>query len=167
MSSSPTFQPSRRIVTGHNAEAKATIKYDSMVETQQMAHGNVHAATLWTNNEFPADPNSSDDKGLIKTGLVNDGSLIRFVDLPPRSTGSLHRTISVDYIIILKGKIVLTLDDGSRTTLTEGDTVIQQATAHGWDNETDEWVRLLCVLIKAHNPIAGGRTLESNVHFEI
>lgn len=39
-----------------------------------------------------------------------------------------------------------TLDSGERVTLNAGDIMVQRGTMHGWDNETDDWARMLFVL---------------------
>ncbi len=46
----------------------------------------------------------------------------------------MHRTETVDYAIVLAGTPVLELDDGVITTLSAGDTIVQNATRHGWRN---------------------------------
>lgn len=78
-----------------------------------------------------------------------------------------HRSMTLDYIFVVEGEIVLTLDDGSRTTVKKGEMVVQQATMHGWDNETDQWTRLLCVLIAAKAPVVEGKVLSSEVPFQV
>lgn len=80
-------------------------------------------------------------------------------DAPPQSKTNLHRTTTVDYIIVQKGKITLILDDGSRTLLEEEDVTIQQGTMHSWQNETNEWTRLVSVIIAAQESIINGKNL--------
>ncbi|KEF51588.1 uncharacterized protein A1O9_12223, partial [Exophiala aquamarina CBS 119918] len=61
---------------------------------------------------------------------VNNGSIFRILDVPPRTLVALHRSLSLDYIIVLKGPVVLTLDSGTRETINQGEFVIQNATMH-------------------------------------
>ncbi len=49
----------------------------------------------------------------------------------------MHRTMSVDYGIVVEGEIWLELDDGAETRLMPGDTVVQIAGRHAWRNKTD------------------------------
>jgi quercetin dioxygenase-like cupin family protein len=157
MSSSP-FNPVRRIVTGHNADGKATVASDSEIRSIVDKHG-VSTNLLWANPSSPADLSHTVDYSGTNVPLVNTGSCFRVVDFPPKSTGLLHRTISLDYIVLIKGSVVLTLDDGSKTICNEGDVVVQQGTMHRWDNETDEWVRMIALLTVARPPVVGGKTL--------
>ncbi|PYH99832.1 cupin 2, conserved barrel domain protein [Aspergillus ellipticus CBS 707.79] len=135
--------PIRRLVTGHNTQGNAT------------------------SPDLPPDVNSDDDLGLVETGLANTGTICRIGDFPPNSVGMVHRSITLDYIYVLEGEVTLTLDDESKTRVRKGDVVVQQGTMHGWDNETGNWARLLCVLIAARPPVVGGRELGAEVPFQI
>ena len=66
-----------------------------------------------------------------------NGTIIRIVDLEPRSRSPMHRTESIDYGIVLAGEVILVLDDGSETLLGPGDVVVQRGTDHAWVNQTD------------------------------
>lgn len=156
----------RRIVTGHDKNAKATVTRDALVHGKQTGHG-PWIQLLWSSESLPPDVNSTEDKGLANTGLSNDGTIVRIVDFPPHSTGMVHRSMTLDYIFVLSGEIVLTLDDSSRTVVKQNEAVIQQATMHGWDNETDNWARLLCVLIASKPPVVDGQALHSEVPFQV
>jgi mannose-6-phosphate isomerase-like protein (cupin superfamily) len=57
-----------------------------------------------------------------------------------------HTTPTIDYGVVLSGKIVLDL--GSVTTvLRQGDIVVQNGTRHAWRNPTDEPATIFFVLI--------------------
>jgi quercetin dioxygenase-like cupin family protein len=135
---------------------------DSKISTEILPHG-PSSTLIWSSATSPADVSTSDDNALADTGFVNNGSIFRIVDLPPRSSGAVHRSLSLDYIILQKGNVVLTLDDGSRTMVNEGDFVVQQATMHGWDNETDEWARMLCIMLPAKAPVVDGKELQTDI----
>ncbi|KAL4880402.1 hypothetical protein BJY04DRAFT_228678 [Aspergillus karnatakaensis] len=156
----------RRIVTGHNNEIQAVIQRDGLVSARQAGHG-PYITRLWASHELPPNANATSDMGLVETGLSNNGTICRIVDFPPSSKGMVHRSMTLDYIYVAKGEIVLTLDDGSRTVVKEGEVVVQQATMHGWDNETDSWARLLCILIAAEPPVVQGQQLKAEVPFQI
>lgn len=53
----------------------------------------------------------------------------------------------MDYAIIIKGSIVLQLDDAKTITLNEGDIVCQRGTIHSWRNESSEWCRIYFVML--------------------
>ena len=160
------IDPIRRVVTSHNKDSQAIVWRDDHLHGKLGTHGNA-VTLLWSSDSHPAEVTSKTDKGKVETGLVNNGSVLRIVDLPPNSVGRLHRSISLDYVLVIKGSVVLSLDDGSRTTVNEGDLVVQQATMHGWDNEADVWARILCCLMPAKAPVVEGVQLDRHVDFDV
>lgn len=81
--------------------------------------------------------------------------MCRIVDFPPVPDGTpesvnlMHRTMSVDYGVILDGEIDLVLDDGARTTMRKGDVIVQRGTIHLWNNRSDANCRVFFVLVPA------------------
>jgi mannose-6-phosphate isomerase-like protein (cupin superfamily) len=73
--------------------------------------------------------------------LVSPGIAERF---EPDNPG-MHTTDSVDYVVVLTGEVWLELDDGARTRLRAGDTVVQNGTRHAWRNLGDQPVTLAVV----------------------
>lgn len=70
-------------------------------------------------------------------------------EMPPGADGAMHRTESLDYIIIVEGEVELSLDSGEKRRARRGDVVIQRGTMHAWKNVGEGWSRLLCVLLSA------------------
>jgi mannose-6-phosphate isomerase-like protein (cupin superfamily) len=62
----------------------------------------------------------------------------------------MHRSASTDMLYVVSGRCVLELDDGSRTTLSAGDVVVQSGTMHRWKNPWDEPCRIIGALVGAH-----------------
>ena len=67
--------------------------------------------------------------------------------LPPRHP-LMHRTKTVDYIIVMSGEIDMLLDD-SEVHLKAGDVMVQQGTNHAWVNRGTEVCRIAFVLVDA------------------
>jgi quercetin dioxygenase-like cupin family protein len=156
---SSTLPPIRRIVIGHDSDAKAIIKYDTGFHGELLP-GGVESKVLWKSDAIPADSNITGDPSETPTGFMAKGSTLRVVDIPPRSKGGMHRTPSLDYCVLIKGQLVHnTDDDASTTTVNVGDVVVQQGTMHQWNNETDEWARIVAVLLPATEPIVNGKQL--------
>jgi quercetin dioxygenase-like cupin family protein len=61
----------------------------------------------------------------------------------------MHKTDTLDVIVLVKGKVDLLLDDGEARALKPGDVVIQRATNHAWVNRGEETALLVAVLINA------------------
>jgi len=91
-----------------------------------------------------------------------NGTNLRCTDLAPDTETPMHRTVSLDYNILLQGELILTLDDGSETHLKNpGDTVITKGSMHAWRNPSQEWARWMCVVIAAEPALVGGKLLEA------
>lgn len=61
----------------------------------------------------------------------------------------MHETPTVDYVTVVKGTVVLELDDGKTIELHQGDTVVQQGARHAWRNPTSEPVTVSVVMLGA------------------
>ncbi|CAK96587.1 uncharacterized protein An07g01420 [Aspergillus niger] len=68
----------------------------------------------------------------------------------------MHRTVSVDYGVVLEGEVELVLDSGETRLLKRGDVAVQRGTNHAWRNVTPDgeggegmWARMLYVLMPA------------------
>jgi quercetin dioxygenase-like cupin family protein len=106
---------------------------------------------VWSTRATPApvaatEPREPTERPLVTSPDAN-GTIIRIVDLGPRSRSPMHRTESIDYGIVLAGEVTLVLDDGSETELRAGDVVVQRGTDHAWINPTDEPARMAFVLV--------------------
>ena len=58
------------------------------------------------------------------------GTAIRILDVAPTEETAMHRTLSVDYVVITKGDIDLDLEGGEVRTVREGDIIVQRGTNH-------------------------------------
>jgi quercetin dioxygenase-like cupin family protein len=77
------------------------------------------------------------------------GTSIRIIDMPPSASSPMHRTVSLDFGVVLKGEVVLELDDGVETKVVEGGMIVQRGTIHAWHNRSEAPVRLLFVVMPA------------------
>jgi naringenin degradation protein FdeH len=73
------------------------------------------------------------------------GHLLRIIDIyPPKEGGRrtvMHRTKTLDYVVVIEGEIVLILDD-SEVVLKKSDVVVQRGTCHAWENRSDQPARM-------------------------
>ena len=59
----------------------------------------------------------------------------------------MHRTVSLDYGIVLEGEVELVLDSGEVRAMKAGDVAIQRGTNHAWRNMSDsKWARMIYIL---------------------
>jgi quercetin dioxygenase-like cupin family protein len=139
----------RRVVTGHDADAKSVILSD---EPAPQFHDRQMFAEIWNTAGAPAsitadERHEPNDRALQLAPPAN-GTIIRTVDMPPGHRSAMHRTQTIDYGIVLQGQVYLVLDD-SETLLQPGDIVVQRGTNHAWDNRSDAPARMVFILIHA------------------
>ncbi|OGM42010.1 hypothetical protein ABOM_009506 [Aspergillus bombycis] len=163
-SAAPSLPPPRRVVTGHNTNGQATVAVDSHLTPQPAGNGN-NMTILWSTSEHPANVGELEDAALSAPSWPPKGSGINAYDIPPKTEGVFHRSITLDYVIVGKGSVVLGLEDGSKVALSEGDVVVLQATMHGWSNTTDQWARLYGMMVPAQAPIVNGEELKEDWPF--
>ena len=125
----------RRVVTGHDANGKAVILKDSDAPNVISQRPKQARALLWATDTLPALNDGDEDMGDLDVGLgFKGGSVFGIVKWEPGSTPRMHRTLTLDYGVILQGSVVLQLDDGVEVELKAGDTFVQRGTVHAWDN---------------------------------
>lgn len=153
--------PVRRVVTGHDADGRARFRSDDQFPTKLIPSGDAAFTLVWTTATVPADNNDETDGREREAGLtLNQGSVIRVVDMLPGQQSPMHRTNSIDYGIVLSGQLELELDDGVKTLLGPGDIVVQRGTMHLWRNPSDTDVcRIAFILIEAPAYLHNGEPL--------
>lgn len=67
----------------------------------------------------------------------------------------MHTTATVDFEVVLSGRVTLELDDGATVALEPGDTVVQNGTRHRWSNAGTEPAVLAVFICGAHHDRVG------------
>ncbi|KAI1843865.1 hypothetical protein JX265_003761 [Neoarthrinium moseri] len=93
-----------------------------------------------------------------------NGVLFSIANFPPDVRVPMHRTLSLDYCIVLSGEIVLELDGGEEKTVKAGEFIVQGGVNHKWANRTDEVCRIAFVMVGAEKvKTQSGESLEETV----
>jgi mannose-6-phosphate isomerase-like protein (cupin superfamily) len=132
---------------------------------------------LWTTEEMPVDNKSTEDRGARKMrhDPGPGGTIFRIVEIPPESASapidartafehlgsetkpraqdsakhqSMHKTNSVDYLVVLSGEMTMLMED-SEIALKPGDCIVQRGTNHAWVNKSGKPCVLAAILIDA------------------
>ena len=144
--------PIRRIITGHTADGVATVIKDGVAENVRGNRPGQYTTLMWCTDGAPADMAigvDAEDMGARKLGTYPpvNGTRFMIAEYPPNNAAVMHRTETIDYIIVLSGKIDMELDKGEMVTLNTGDVMIQRGTNHAWINRYDETCRMVFVLV--------------------
>ena len=151
----------RRVVTGHTSDGTAVFASDEAYETVVIPSGDAAMATIWTTATVPADLNDETDGRERDAGTtLKGGSVIRVVDMLPGAASPMHRTSSIDYGIVISGRIELELDNEVFKTIGAGSIIVQRGTIHRWRNPSpDEICRIVFVLTEAKPFTIDGKPL--------
>ncbi|KAG8703459.1 hypothetical protein FRC08_002835 [Ceratobasidium sp. 394] len=106
----------RRVVTANNPSTGiGEVLFDDSPKTVVGFGGVLREAGLWTTSQSPPDNTSREDAAAKSLDglIVPNGSNFRVTDLAPGQVTPMHRTTSVDYNIMISGRAVHVLEDGS------------------------------------------------------
>ena len=168
----------RRVVTGHDAKGRSVLLMDGLApNVKEMASMPGLALTdLWETKGAPArNEGATDDADRpVRLEPPRNGTILRIVEFPPdahwrsradareafgsigaghapdrhSSDPMMHKTATVDYIIVLKGEIHAIMDEGE-TLLKAGDILVQRGTNHSWSVRGHEPCVIAAVLVSA------------------
>jgi quercetin dioxygenase-like cupin family protein len=165
--STEDYPPIRRFVTGHDARDVAkVIMQGPATNTKHPSPGTV-STLIWSTDRTPADiavGEEIEDLGarIMGTAPPANGTRFAVIDFPPGNAPRMHRTETIDYVIVLEGEIEMDMDD-STVKMKAGDVMVQRGTNHAWANRSSKRARLAFVLIDAvpvgiGQPITGAAT---------
>ncbi len=149
--SKPSVAPIRRIVTGHDGKNVAKALLDGAPANVRYPAPGIVSTTLWTTSETPAHLNvgeTTEDMGNRDVPLppVANGSRFAIIDFLPGNAAFMHRTDTVDYVIVLAGEVDMDMDN-STVKVKAGDVLVQRGTNHAWVNRGSVPARIAIVLI--------------------
>jgi quercetin dioxygenase-like cupin family protein len=153
MTTESSARPVRRVVTGHDSGRIAKVILDSAATNARQSPSGSVSTLIWCTDAMPADMpvgESVEDMGARKLGTPPPANGTRFavIDFPPGTKGGMHRTETIDYVIVVSGAIDMEMDD-STVSLSAGDVMVQRGTNHAWINRGSETARLAFVLVDA------------------
>jgi len=164
-SDKPDYPPIRRIVTGHDAHQVAKVITDGPATNWKSGSPGTVSTLIWSTDSTPADISlgqTIEDLGarMLGTAPPANGTRFAVIDFPPGNSGRMHRTETIDYVIVISGEIDMDMDN-STVRLKAGDVMVQRGTHHAWVNRGTERARLAFVLIDATplgigHPVVGG-----------
>jgi mannose-6-phosphate isomerase-like protein (cupin superfamily) len=179
--SMPLSEDIRRVVTTVDQDGKAVVLFDGANPHKVVRpNRSVTSRLVWVTDQTPADISGTTDRAATNIGIAppHNGSVFRIIDIPPtppeietleqdylhKQIGDhaprkglpprhplMHRTLTIDYAIIMQGEIDMLLDD-SEVHLKAGDVLVQQGTNHAWVNRGTEPCRIAFILIESKEP---------------
>jgi hypothetical protein len=128
-------------VSGHEPDPMLTKKKDSFPRP---------GGTLFRLVQFPPKPpegSKPDPAGYAKYLNELDQKIPGMASHFEKDTPGMHTSNSLDYGVVIRGEIILELDDGKTVHLRQGDCVVQNGTRHRWANALSTPALIAFVLI--------------------
>jgi quercetin dioxygenase-like cupin family protein len=160
-----------RFITSHTADGKAVFsnRINEELEWQSLPDG-ARFSLGYATEKFPVQLKKDDDLTVYGKYLQNKpgitipgGTVLRVVDMMPGALSPMHRTVSLDYGVVLEGEVELVLESGEVRLMRRGDISIQRSTNHAWRNASKtSWARMLYVLQESEPLQIRGKTLEED-----
>ncbi|MGP0093863.1 MAG: cupin domain-containing protein [Xanthobacteraceae bacterium] len=168
----------RRVVTGHDKNGNSSFLMDGLAPNvkEMDSMPGLALTDLWETTSAPANNESYGDAAArpVRLEPPTGGTILRIVEFPPdsqwrvntdavkafESIGAghakdksnadpmMHKTATVDYIIILKGEIHAIMETGEKL-LRAGDILVQRGTNHSWSVRGSEPCIVAAVLVSA------------------
>lgn len=161
-----TFAKIPRVIVTGQKDGKSTILKDSKADNISEHIPGLIISDIWASDTMPvALEKTINIENTLFPMVPPNGSYVRYVVIPPdeelkkyipsmadaKPTDPhplMHKTETLDYIIILAGELYLILED-TETLLKPGDFVIQRGTNHAWSNRSDKPCIQLAILLDA------------------
>jgi quercetin dioxygenase-like cupin family protein len=158
----PEYPPIPRFVTGHDARNVAKVIIEGPATNAKYPSQGLVSTLIWSTDQTPADiavGETIEDMGARTLGTAPpvNGTRFAVIDFPPGNKPGMHRTETIDYVIVIEGEIEMDMDD-STVKLKAGDVMVQRGTNHAWANRSDKRARVAFVLIDA-KPLGIGRPI--------
>ena len=149
----PDYPPIRRVVTGHDDARVAKVLIDAPATNAKFPSPGTVSTMIWCTEGAPAAipvGEAPEDMGarIIGTAPPPKGTRFAVIDFPPGNAPHMHRTETIDYVIVLEGEIDMDMDQ-STVRLKAGDVMVQRGTNHAWANRGSARARVAFVLIDA------------------
>ena len=164
MNDKPNYPPIRRVITGHDKNNTAKVIIDAPATNAKYPQSGLVSTMMWCTDSAPCKmPVGEDveDMGarILGTAPPAKGTRFAVIDFPPGNHPHMHRTETIDYVIVIEGEIEMDMDD-STVKLKAGDIMVQRGTNHAWANRSNKRARVAFVLIDAE-PLGIGNPVVS------
>src|SRR5260221_4708395 len=154
---SEQYPPIRRFVTGHDADHVAKVLMQGPATNAKYPSSGTVSPLIWSTARTPADiavGEEIEDLGarIIGTAPPGNGTRFAVIDFPPGNAPRMHRTETIDYVIVLEGEIEMDMDD-STVKMQAGDVMVQRGSKHACANRSSKRARGGVGVVDAEAPV--------------
>src|SRR5262245_25774925 len=112
----PKYPSIRRVVTGHDDNNVAKAIMDGEATNHKSGASGAQSTLIWITEGAPAEMpigEQIEDLGarILGTPPPVNGTRFCVITFPPGNPGRMHRTETIDYVIVMEGEIDMDMDD--------------------------------------------------------
>ncbi|KAJ5944984.1 hypothetical protein N7516_005152 [Penicillium verrucosum] len=165
--------PIRRVIAGHDAQGKAYFASDEVLTPYDPTSAPAFSTPgpdsgfgviqIHRSRGFPVDNmrELSDPHKTLVPLADTKGPSCRILDLPPADAGWFHRTLSLDYAVVLSGTVGFITDGGEEKILNQHDVIVCRGANHEWVNRGKDVARVFVVVVPSKEIVTeDGKRLE-------
>lgn len=145
----------RRVVTGLDEQGRSAILIDG-----EIPRLNAMSAALAWKTDGPVANNAGREDVVVPYDIAllhSGGTNFAVCEFAPGAEAYMHATDTLDYLVVLSGRVTLVLEEGE-VALGKGDLVVDRGILHGWRNDHNEPCVAVAVNLPAR-PVGQGRTI--------
>jgi len=146
----------KRVVTGLNSAGESVVQQMGPIQARDFDWGDEGQAPSWGADIWSL---GHDPVTVFRESRLDEwggepppaGAAFRIVTIPAHGGFPLHTTDTIDFVIVLSGRVWLTLEEGE-AQLEVHDCVVITGVLHGWQNRGDEPCMICGVLLSRKAP---------------
>jgi quercetin dioxygenase-like cupin family protein len=133
------------LITTHDTGGRSVFSDKVSTEAHPIEIPGGNLSIIYSTHSFPhslaceddIDQFAHDRKNGIADGICpRNGHAAAIVSFAPGAVSAMHRTLSLDVMVIIEGELELYLDSGEKRIVRTGDSIVQRGTMHCWKNVT-------------------------------
>ncbi|OXV12068.1 hypothetical protein Egran_00172 [Elaphomyces granulatus] len=166
MSSSNQLPQARLVTTTHTKDGTSVFASDEQVIPFNPFGPSASSFSSFHSSPFVPVLNTGPPPELAKTlpRCPPSGVIFCTTDIPPKYRTPMHRTLSLDYVVVISGEIVLRLDGDEEKVIGAGEFIVQRGANHEWINRSEEPCRMMVVMVGSEKIVLDdGRELGETV----
>jgi len=150
--------PFKQVITGLNANGKSVVTASGPTPIVELGPSADRLEDMsWEANIWVARHDSEhvfaeyESEEPVGDELPPASAVFRVVNIPANSGFDLHKTETLDFVVVLSGEVWLTLEEGE-VHLAANDCVVTTGVLHGWENRSSAPCLVCGVLLSTTPP---------------
>jgi quercetin dioxygenase-like cupin family protein len=126
----------RVLITGVDEQGRSCVVDETTPSVESFEAGGITVSPAAATESCPPPARPPGRGNFLQVTVTPGKARWSFIEFPPDCTTALHHTDSLDFDVVIDGRVDLILDDGPHR-LGPGDGVVVKGVDHGWQTHED------------------------------